>query len=184
MTGLTPIAVCRSDGPGATRDLGTRLAECLRPGDLLLIEGELGAGKTRFVQGLASGLGVEGTVSSPTFTLVRVLECGGGRAVRRLLHADLYRLENLKDVAELGLLELVDDEAVAAVEWGSAGAPVLGSDVLQVSIERSSGVRDEDGPDGDGSDERVVTVSGTGSWMSRADEVASCIDGTRPARSA
>jgi tRNA threonylcarbamoyladenosine biosynthesis protein TsaE len=131
---------------------------------VLLVEGDLGAGKTTFVQGLAAGLGVTDPVTSPTFTLMRVLECPGDRPVRRLLHADLYRLDHLKEVVDLGLLELVDDGAVAAVEWGDAGAPVLGDTVLEVLIEQGSG--DED---------RVITILGTVSWAllsSRARELA------------
>ncbi len=123
--------------PKATKELGRQLARCLAPGDVLLLEGDLGAGKTTFVQGLAAGLGVTGPVTSPTFTLMRVLECPADRPVRRLLHADLYRLDHLKEVLDLGLLELVDDGAVAAVEWGDAGAPVLGDNVLEVRIERT-----------------------------------------------
>jgi tRNA threonylcarbamoyladenosine biosynthesis protein TsaE len=150
--------------PEETRDVGRRLASCLVPGDVILVEGDLGAGKTTFVQGLAAGLGVSDPVTSPTFMLMRVIECPGGRPVRTLLHADLYRLEHLKEVVDLGLLELVDDGAVAAVEWGDAGAPVLGDSVLEVRLER--GARDED---------RVVTMIGSGSWVGRAAAVAAAV---------
>jgi tRNA threonylcarbamoyladenosine biosynthesis protein TsaE len=158
------LATRSVSSPQATSELGRQLAQCLSPGDVLLVEGDLGAGKTTFVQGLAAGLGVTDPVTSPTFTLMRVLECPGDRPVRRLLHADLYRLDHLKEVVDLGLLELVDDGAVAAVEWGDAGAPVLGDTVLEVLIEQGSG--DED---------RVITILGTGSWAllsSRARELA------------
>jgi tRNA threonylcarbamoyladenosine biosynthesis protein TsaE len=143
-----------------------RLSSLLVPGDVLLVEGELGAGKTTFVQGLAAGLGVTGPVTSPTFTLMRVLQCSGDRPVRRLLHADLYRLDHLKEVVDLGLLELVDDGAVAAVEWGDAGAPVLGDDVLEVRLDP-----------GGGDDDRVITFLGTGSWAGRSDAVVAALAG-------
>jgi tRNA threonylcarbamoyladenosine biosynthesis protein TsaE len=153
-----------ADSPDATRDVGRQLASLLEPGDIVLVEGDLGAGKTTFVQGLADGLGVEGPVASPTFTLMRVLVCGEGRAVRRLLHADLYRLDHLQEVVDLGLVELVDEDAVAAVEWGDAGAPVLGNEVLEVLLEPGAGEND-----------RVITISGTGSWAVRAEAVTALL---------
>jgi tRNA threonylcarbamoyladenosine biosynthesis protein TsaE len=161
------LATRTVDSPDATRDVGRQLASLLEPGDIVLIEGDLGAGKTTFVQGLAEGLGVKGHVASPTFTLMRVLVCGEGRAVRRLLHADLYRLEHLQEVVDLGLVELVDEDAVAAVaavEWGDAGAPVLGNEVLEVLLEPGAGEND-----------RVITISGTESWAARAEAVTALL---------
>jgi tRNA threonylcarbamoyladenosine biosynthesis protein TsaE len=159
------LATVRTDSPEATRGVGRRLAPLLEPGDIVLIEGDLGAGKTTFVQGLAAGLGVTGPVASPTFTLMRVLDCAQGGAVKRLLHADLYRLDHLQEVVDLGLMELVDDDAVAAVEWGDAGAAVFGKEVLEVLIEPGSA-------DCDGDNERSITISGTDSWLARAGAVS------------
>ncbi|MGO9341164.1 MAG: tRNA (adenosine(37)-N6)-threonylcarbamoyltransferase complex ATPase subunit type 1 TsaE [Acidimicrobiales bacterium] len=162
--------------PKATTELGRQLARCLVPGDVLLVEGDLGAGKTTFVQGLAAGLGVTGPVTSPTFTLMRVLECQADRPVRRLLHADLYRLDHLSEVLDLGLLELVDDGAVAAVEWGDAGAPVLGETVLEVRIERPEQTEQtepaEPTESPGGEQDRIITILGTGTWKRRARELA------------
>jgi tRNA threonylcarbamoyladenosine biosynthesis protein TsaE len=155
------LATRTVDSPEETHEVGRQLASLLEPGDIILVEGDLGAGKTTFVQGLAVGLGVIGPVASPTFTLMRVLDCEEGRAVRRLLHADLYRLEHLQEVVDLGLVELVDEDAVAAVEWGDAGAPVLGDEVLEVLLE--PGPLDTD---------RVITISGTDSWADRAGAVS------------
>jgi tRNA threonylcarbamoyladenosine biosynthesis protein TsaE len=98
--------------PEATEDAAARLARHVRCGDLLLLEGEMGAGKTTFVRGLASGLGVAGDVMSPTFQLVRVY-----RGPLQLAHVDLYRLADPAEVADLGLDELLDEGAVV-VEWG------------------------------------------------------------------
>lgn len=95
-----------------TEAAAERLAPHLRQGDLLLLEGPLGAGKTTFVRGLARGLGSKADVMSPTFQLVRVYD-----ARLPLAHADLYRLEKSSDLADLGLDELLD-EGVLVVEWG------------------------------------------------------------------
>ena len=123
-----------------TRALASALAPLLEPGDVVLLVGDLGAGKTTFVQGLASGLGVAEQVTSPTFTLVRPYACaataprGEGPRVQTLLHADLYRVERLREVTELALGESVEEGAVAVVEWGDVGAPVLGEDVIVVHL--------------------------------------------------
>jgi tRNA threonylcarbamoyladenosine biosynthesis protein TsaE len=107
----TRVAVTESEQ--ATMELGARLAGALKPGDIVLLEGELGAGKTAFVRGLAVGLGAsEEEVSSPTFTLVQEYR---GRVP--LLHADLYRLSGA-EADELGIEELGAD-GVVAVEWAA-----------------------------------------------------------------
>ncbi|MGH7912171.1 MAG: tRNA (adenosine(37)-N6)-threonylcarbamoyltransferase complex ATPase subunit type 1 TsaE [Candidatus Dormibacteraceae bacterium] len=97
---------------GETEAAAARLARSLRPGDVLLLEGPLGAGKTTFVRGLAQGLGVEGRVASPTYQLVRVYQ---GRIP--LVHADLFRLENPAELSGLDLDEPAG-RGVLAVEWG------------------------------------------------------------------
>ena len=130
----------RTESAEDTRALAAALAPALEPGDVLLLVGDLGAGKTTFTQGLAAGLGVTEPVTSPTFTLVRPYACapagqGDRRAsVRALLHADLYRVERLHEVADLALGEMVEDGAVAVVEWGDVGAPVLGAGALVARI--------------------------------------------------
>ena len=113
-------------GPEATEEAAARLARHVRHGDLLLLEGEMGAGKTTFVRGLAGGLGVEGNVMSPTFQLVRVY-----RGPLQLAHVDLYRLADAAEVADLGLDELLDEGAVV-VEWGER---LLDPAAVRVTIE-------------------------------------------------
>lgn len=106
-------ATWRSGSEAETRAIAARLAPELRPGTVLLISGDLGAGKTAFVRGLAEGLGVPGDeVTSPTFTLVH--EYRGGRLP--LIHVDLYRLE-AADLSEIGLDEALAEAGVVAVEW-------------------------------------------------------------------
>ncbi|HEX6487696.1 MAG TPA: tRNA (adenosine(37)-N6)-threonylcarbamoyltransferase complex ATPase subunit type 1 TsaE [Candidatus Dormibacteraeota bacterium] len=101
-----------TESAGETEAAGERVARLLKSGDLLLLVGDLGAGKTTFVRGLARGLGVAGDVQSPTFQLVRV---HAGRPA--LAHVDLYRLSDSAELADLGLDELLD-EGVVVVEWG------------------------------------------------------------------
>ncbi len=102
-----------SHSEAETAAAGRALAEQLRPGDIILLRGDLGAGKTAFVRGLAEGLGIDtAKVSSPTFTLIQ--EYRGGRLT--LYHVDLYRLSP-REVDDLGLDELVEEGGVVAVEW-------------------------------------------------------------------
>jgi tRNA threonylcarbamoyladenosine biosynthesis protein TsaE len=158
-----PLTVT-STSVGATRDLAARLAPLCRAGDVVLLIGDLGAGKTAFAQGFAAGLGVEGPVTSPTFALVRQYRCGPNSAVGTLIHADVYRTESVPEVVELALAELVEDGAVALVEWGDLAAPALGDSALEVTLEVASS-----DPTGE---TRVVRVSGRGSWADRAADVA------------
>lgn len=159
-----------------TRRLGRSMAQALRAGDVLLIEGDLGAGKTTLVQGLAEGLGVDVPVTSPTFTLMRVLETDGRRGIDRLLHADLYRLDDLNEVVDLGLLDLVDDRALAAVEWGSAGSPVLDEGALEIEIEIETETETGTGGAGGASEgARHVTITGDRAWADRAGQLAESV---------
>jgi tRNA threonylcarbamoyladenosine biosynthesis protein TsaE len=152
-----------------TKALAARLAGLCASGDVILLVGELGAGKTAFAQGFAAGLGVEGPVTSPTFALVRQYRCAAGSPVDTLIHADVYRTGSLSEVADLALAELVEERAVALVEWGDMAAPVLGDDLLEVTLE----VPAEDTMTGAGDlERRTITVVGRGRWASRPDEVA------------
>ncbi len=169
----------RSESAESTRALAARLAAASRPGDVVLLVGGLGAGKTTFAQGFARGLGVVGPVTSPTFTLVRQYPCQV-TGITTLFHADVYRLDSLAEVADLGLAELVEDEAVALVEWGDVAAPVLGDSALEVSIELGSsptaaGAPSERSVAGD--DVRMLRISGKGpGWLDRREAVASAFE--------
>ena len=120
----------RTTSAAATRDLAAGLAEVLVAGDLLLLSGDLGAGKTAFAQGLGRGLGVESPITSPTFTLASRYQ---GTDLL-LHHLDVYRLEGLGEVADLDLPELLEDEAVVAIEWGEAILPALPAEHLEVRL--------------------------------------------------
>lgn len=131
MAGPVPLIVpLRTRGD--TRRLGRRVAECVQPGDLILLEGELGAGKTFLVRSIARGLGVppEVRVTSPTFDLVHELP---GRYP--IVHADLYRLDAADELCELGLAERIGEGAVVLVEWGERFAQVLDEAGLLVALE-------------------------------------------------
>lgn len=99
-----------------------------------MLSGQLGAGKTTFVQGVARGLGVLDRVTSPTFTVVRQHVAHNALGVTTLHHADVYRVESLREVQDLDLGELVEDSAVAFVEWGEIASSVFGRDVLTVDF--------------------------------------------------
>jgi tRNA threonylcarbamoyladenosine biosynthesis protein TsaE len=112
-----------------TRKLGAALAEVCRPGDVILLAGDLGAGKTALAQGLGAALGIEEPITSPTFVLARQYE---GRLP--LHHIDVYRLDQLDEVYDVGLPELLDEGGVILVEWGDAVATSLPSNYLEVRL--------------------------------------------------
>jgi len=116
---VTPIEIITSNSAGATETAGRDFSTRLCPGDVVLLEGELAAGKTTFVRGLVEGLGGNpDLVSSPTFVLLQSYDCGADE-ISVLHHVDLYRLaENVADLREIGLEEtLSDPTAIIAVEW-------------------------------------------------------------------
>ena len=141
-----------------TRTLGEQLAKVLRPGDLVILSGDLGAGKTTFTQGLGEGLGVRGGITSPTFVISRVHpSLVGGPA---LVHVDAYRLGGIDELDDLDL-DTSLDEAVTVVEWGEGVAEGLAEKRLEVTITRARG----DDPHGE-SDPRHVRFTPVGArWI-------------------
>jgi tRNA threonylcarbamoyladenosine biosynthesis protein TsaE len=130
----------RAETADDTRAIGSRLAPLLRAGDLLVLSGDLGAGKTTFTQGVGDGLGVRGAVTSPTFVISRVHpSLSDGPA---LVHVDAYRLPSTGELDDLDL-DASLDEAVTVVEWGSGMAERLAADRLEVELTRAHG--DEQG---------------------------------------
>ena len=126
--------VARTASVVDTRALAAEIAELIGPGDVVVLGGDLGAGKTAFTQGLGGALGVTEQIVSPTFTIERVYE---GRVT--LHHLDVYRLDNLHEALDLGLDEALDDGEVAVVEWGEAISGVLGRDYLLVRLALGAG---------------------------------------------
>ena len=135
----------RSNSPGETEALGAALAKLLWPGAVVAFTGDLGAGKTAFVRGMAQGLGVAGRVTSPTFTIVNEYE--GGRLP--LFHFDLYRLASSDELFEIGWEDHLRRGGVCAVEWSENAAGALERDTVRVDLRRGA----EDG-------QRVITIQG------------------------
>jgi tRNA threonylcarbamoyladenosine biosynthesis protein TsaE len=149
----------RSDSVATTHAIARVIAGLVRPRDIIVLAGDMGAGKTAFTVGFTRALGVseDDQVSSPTFTLVH--SYNSGRIP--VLHADLYRLNSMAEVADLGLREQVDLGAVALVEWGDVAADVIGD---SLTIELSHDENDDDARD------IVISVEGHG-WDSRWDKL-------------
>ncbi len=133
-----PPGVIVTASEAETAGLARGLASTLRPGDVVLLTGELGAGKTVFVRGLAEGLGIDPRrVHSPSFTIVSVY--GPGRGGTRLVHADLYRVDGAAEIEELGLAEYLEEGCVAAVEWGERLPARLRAGAVRVALEDLGG---------------------------------------------
>lgn len=160
-TPLTPVSTVTVtvNSPDEMRELGLALAKRLRPGDLVMLTGELGAGKTTLTRGLGAGLGVRGAVTSPTFVIARVHPpLGEGPA---LVHVDAYRLGGGLDEMEDLDLDVSLPDSVVVVEWGDGKVEELSDDRLHVIIDRATG---------DTTDEiRVVTLNGIGDRWTGAD---------------
>ena len=118
-----------------TRQLGARLAGRLRAGDVLLLEGELGAGKSELARGIARGLGVQETVTSPSFTILNVYESGK----IPLYHFDWYRLESEEELYELGMDEYLGGDGIALVEWPQRCPGAVPEDCLKIRLEQRGG---------------------------------------------
>lgn len=151
----------RSESVGDTRAIGVALAEALGAGDVVVLAGDLGTGKTALAQGIAEGLGVQARVTSPSFMIVRVYE--DGRVP--LHHVDVYRLDHLQELHDLGFEEVVDSRGVTVIEWGDRITPMLPGDRLDLRLRRTSAETRE----------IEVTPSGTG-WSERADPLATALD--------
>jgi tRNA threonylcarbamoyladenosine biosynthesis protein TsaE len=137
--------LAKTDSGEQTRNLAAAVAALVTPGDVIVLAGDLGAGKTTFAKGFGAALGVIEAITSPTFVLRHAYSCvksgllgPDGRAAT-LVHVDAYRLDNLAEGFDLDLGASLDDGAIVLVEWGDAIMPLLGQDHLGIRIEYGMG---------------------------------------------
>lgn len=157
MVSSTRFLCARTDGPDSTRTVAAALADHVIDGDLIVLTGDLGAGKTCFTQGLGAALQVEDRITSPTFTLVSHYD---GRL--RLNHLDVYRLDGPDETLDLDLPELAED-GVTVIEWGERISEVLPVERLTVELRF----------DDDGDDCRGLRFLFAGSsWLARHEAIA------------
>jgi tRNA threonylcarbamoyladenosine biosynthesis protein TsaE len=156
----------KSDSADQTRALAAAVAELCQAGDLLVLVGDLGAGKTAFTQGLGRALGVTEPITSPTFTIAREYPATSHGDVRVLHHLDVYRLSGPDDAVDLAIEERLDADSVTVIEWGEVIRAELPGDLLEVRLNY-----------GDGDDDRLVSFTTYGpSWGARADALARAVD--------
>jgi tRNA threonylcarbamoyladenosine biosynthesis protein TsaE len=150
---MSPTLRLRAPTLAATHEIAGALARLSRSGDIILLAGEMGTGKTAFAQGFGRALGVNEPITSPTFTLVHSYDTEG----LTVHHADLYRLDQLAEVADLALLELAEDDGIVLVEWGDVVESTFGEHLV-VRLEMV-----DDDPDA-----RRVTIAAVGpAWARR-----------------
>ena len=155
------MIACNTAGVDETKAVGAAVAALVETGDVVVLVGDLGAGKTAFVQGFAASLGVSAPVTSPTFTLANRYE---GRLV--VNHLDVYRFDCPEEVSDLALPELLDD-GVTLVEWGDTISSALPAEHLSVTIRF-----------GDGDDDRSLELRSHGEvWKRRTDRLRAALEG-------
>ena len=145
-----------------THGVAAAIAQLSRTSDIIVLAGEMGAGKTAFAQGFGAALGVDEPITSPTFTLVHTYDTGHVT----LHHADLYRLDKLSEVSDLALHEMVEGDGVMLVEWGDVASELLG-DHLEVFLRHNTDHAD---------DERSIVIHSVGTqWASRLERLKSSL---------
>ncbi len=147
-SGLTYIR--KTTSPESTKQLAATLAPYVHPGDTIVLSGDLGAGKTQFVQGLAAALGIRDDILSPTFNIL--LAYPGAPGGLPLYHFDLYRLDDADQLEDIGFYETVDRDGVSLIEWGEKFLDAMPYSYLEINIRHD---RDE-------SNDRKVTVRAVG----------------------
>lgn len=175
----------RADSLASTHAIAATIARLARAGDLILLAGEMGAGKTAFAQGFGRALGITEAITSPTFTLVHSYPVPGRKMT--LHHADLYRLDSIDDVDDLALHELAEFGGIVLVEWGDVAASTLG-DHLEVRLapDATDAVLDDTGDGSDAADElgldegRTIEVQAAGpAWAGRWDRLRDDLEAYR-----
>lgn len=144
----------RAESVEATQAIAAEVARHARAGDMIVLAGEMGTGKTAFAQGFGRALGIVEPITSPTFTLVHSYDCGGKLTLH---HADLYRLDRTTEVIDLALVELAEFDGIVLVEWGDVASASLGEH-LEVRLEQ----------DEDDDDVRTIEITPVGpDWAGR-----------------
>jgi tRNA threonylcarbamoyladenosine biosynthesis protein TsaE len=157
------VRTISSTSPARTRAIGAAIAGVLGAGDVVLLVGSLGAGKTTLVQGLVAALGAHEAVTSPTFILAHRY-----KTAPPVTHVDLWRLEHLQEVVELALDEELEEGGLVIVEWGDAAEPLYGADALVVRLGW-----------GPAEGERTVEIEPRGeAWSSREAELVEALGAT------
>ena len=139
--------------PTETRSLGEALSKGLRPGDVLVLQGGMGAGKSEFTRGIARGLGISGPIASPTFTIMQAYDSGR----LPLYHFDWYRINDAEELFEIGAEEYLQGDGIAVVEWAERASELLPDSYLQISLSK-----------GAGDDERIIEIIPVGGYTNAA----------------
>jgi tRNA threonylcarbamoyladenosine biosynthesis protein TsaE len=165
----------RADSLAATHEIAAALAQLSRPGDIFVLAGEMGAGKTAFAQGFGRALGIDEAITSPTFTLVHSYPVPASKLT--LHHADLYRLDSTGDVDDLALHELAEFDGIVLVEWGDVAATTLG-DHLEIRLTPDDVADDVEDPEDFGLDgARLIELHASGgTWAGRWDRVTAALE--------
>jgi tRNA threonylcarbamoyladenosine biosynthesis protein TsaE len=158
-----PFLAVRTRSAAETTSLGRCVGSIVRPGEVLLLVGDLGTGKTTFVQGLADALELTTRARSPSYTLVHSHE--GGKYP--LVHVDLYRCDGPAEVLALGLEELLEPPAVSVVEWGEKALPIAGVDYLELDFTWDAAADDT----------RNIKFLPSGRWRDRMTDLADAVRG-------
>lgn len=156
---MTPTTPVGTTSPEQTEAFGAAIAQVLRPDDVVLLDGDVGVGKSVLVRGMLRELGWSGPVLSPTFTLLNEYELDS-TPLSRVVHGDLYRLDSGAELDGLGLDDAFDGATALVVEWGGVAPQIWGPNVLSVRLEYS------------GPYERTLTVSGIGRFAQGTDAAA------------
>lgn len=136
-----------------TRSLGEALSISLRPGDVLVLQGDMGAGKSEFTRGIARGLGILGPIASPTFTILQAYDSGR----LPLYHFDWYRINDPEELFEIGAEEYLQGDGVAVVEWAERAPELLPDAYLLISLSN-----------GAGDDDRIIEIISVGGYTNAA----------------
>ena len=166
MVERAPDLLAQASSPLQTAAIAHTIAEVLVPGDVLVLGGDLGAGKTTFTKALGAAIGITEHITSPTFTLAQ--QYSGGRLV--LHHLDVYRIDQIDEVIDLALPELYESGGVVVIEWGDTIAPALPAGYLLVKFEF-----------GDADDDRSLALHSVGvGWSARVPQLKAALSERMP----